>query len=842
MKPLLRLGAVALVCSATAHAQSVPPTPAPVTVVQDTGQSAPGYIFYTQQQGRTGVGNGPVITDNQGRPVWFHKLDSGVAGDFRVQTYQGKPVLTWAQGDSFQNAIPGTGRDYICDSSYHVIATVQAGNGLNADLHEFQLTPQGTALITIYHVVPMDLTSVGGAKDGLVLEGVMQEIDVATGRVLFEWHSLDHVGLDESYASLPATPTGMFDYFHINSVKLDTDGNYIVSARHTWTVYKVNRTTGAIMWRMGGKKSDFALGPGLPYAWQHNAVAVDASTIRLFDNEAGGTPSRILWVKHDDVAKTATIIREIQHPTGIAAWAEGNAEALPNGDTIVGWGVAGGWSEFDAANNLVFDVRQAPGVSSYRTYRFPWVAAPTDSPVVTAYRESDGTIRVHAIWNGATAVARWQVLGAPTPGAATAPVTTAPWNGLDTTISVPGPLASVAVVALDANGAALGTSAPLDGPFPGETPVITQQPASQTVAAGDTVVFSVTAAPATTYQWSHNGQPLADGTSAETTVSGATGPTVMLRGVTAADAGSYTCTVSNLGTATTSDAATLTVPDGGDASRIVNLSCRADAGNGDKALIVGFVVGGGDAAGTTSVLLRAAGPALAPFGISDPLANPELALYPAGSTGQPIASDDDWMGDPAVIHAADAVQAFTWNDPTSKDAALLTALAPGGYTEVVQGADGGAGVALAEAYDASAAAGAPSATAPRLINVSGRAEVGAGADMLMAGFVIAGDTAKTVLIRASGPALAGFGVNDALADPTLELHRADGTLLARNTDWAGDAQVTAAAASVGAFPWTNANSKDAAILVTLPPGEYSAQVSGANGGIGVALVEVYEVP
>ena len=161
-------------------------------------------------------------------------------------------MLTWCDG----------GVDYIVDSSYHVIATVHAGNGLDADGHEFALTPQGTALITIYHEVPYDLSSVGGPKDGTVVDGIVQEIDVATGRVLFEWHSLDHVPLAESYA--PVTRNDAYDYFHINAVNLDNDGNLLISGRHTWTVYKVDRHTGQILWRLGGKRSDFKLGAGRP--------------------------------------------------------------------------------------------------------------------------------------------------------------------------------------------------------------------------------------------------------------------------------------------------------------------------------------------------------------------------------------------------------------------------------------------------------------------------------------------------------------------------------------------------------------------------------------------------
>ena len=196
-------------------------------VFQRSPLDAHGYIFIAPKLDGPEP-QGPEIVDDQGRPVWFHP--GGDATDFRVQTYGGKPVLTWS----------ASGVDYIADSSYHVIATVHAGNGLEADGHEFALTPQGTALITIYHGVPADLSSLKGPKDGAVVDGIVQEIDVATGRVLFEWHSVDHVPLGDSYAPVPREDA--YDYFHINSVNLDNDGNLLISGRHTWTVYKSTAT------------------------------------------------------------------------------------------------------------------------------------------------------------------------------------------------------------------------------------------------------------------------------------------------------------------------------------------------------------------------------------------------------------------------------------------------------------------------------------------------------------------------------------------------------------------------------------------------------------------------
>ncbi len=812
-----------------ASAQSL--TPAPVTIVQDSGGTAPGYIFYTQQRGQA-AGNGPVIMDTEGRAVWYLPLTAGVAADLRVQTYHGQTVLTWAQGLSFQNATPNTGVDYIYDASYNKIAEVRAGNGLNSDLHEFELTAEGTALITIYHLVPCDLSAFGGSANGLVLEGALQEIDVATGAVLLEWHSLDHVGFDESYVAAPAN--GAYDYFHINSVKVDADGNLIVSARHTSTVYKINRKTGAVMWRLGGKKSDFTFAPGLAFAFQHNAVPVDATMIRIFDNGTAA-PSKVLWVKRDETTMTAMLAHSLQHPANIFAFAEGGAETLSNGDTFVGWGTGAAMSEFDAAGNLIYDVRFPRGYATYRAVRQAWVGKPATNPTVTAYQHEDGTLAVHAIWNGATEVANWRIIGTTTTAAARE-VAVTPWNGLDTAVTLAEPLTAVQVVALDGNGVILGTSTTLAGPFPAPAPTITEQPDSVTIADGSAAVLSVSATDATSYQWSLNGTRLSDGSLGVASVSGATTPVLLMRNVSAATSGRYTCAINNATGSTTSTAAVVTVDDTTDIGRLINVSCRSYVAGGENALIAGFVVGGGANSDRQDVSIRASGPALTAFGVPDVLRDPRLDLYALTGESQPIATVLSRTVRAGVqsIFAADSTPPPAL-DP--RDAMITQSLAPSAYTATVTSPSGDSGVALMEVDDAGTG---DAGTKPRLINGSGRAWVGTGANVLVAGFVIGGSTSRTVLIRASGPALAGYGVSAALADPQLQLYAANGELITGNNDWAGNPQIASTAQGAGAFPWRDPASKDAALLITLPPGAYTAQVSGADGGTGVALVEVYD--
>jgi hypothetical protein len=456
--------ALSALLASAARADSAPPevTPPAITVLQSTPRTAAGYVFVAPKIASTTAPQGPEIIDDQGRPVWFKPLTNGdQAADFRVQRYRGEPVLTWSEGQGLGGVQTTPTVDYVLDASYRVVATVRAGNGYNADSHEFRLTPYGTALITVYNPVPYDLSPYGGPKDGTVVDGIAQEIDVATGRVVFEWHSLDHVGIDESHGTVPTTNTP-YDYFHINAVNLDHDGNLLVSSRAAWTIYKLDHRTGEILWRLGGNKSDFALGDGVQFAYQHDPEPAGPDTLRIFDNEASPAVlpySRVIWVRYDSVHKTATLVRSIEHPAALQAPSQGNSQALENGDTFVGWGALGRFSEFDPEGNLIFDAKvpsSPAGYDDYRAYRFEWRGRPASAPVAVASAAGEGT-SVHAIWNGATDVSHWIVLGGPGAGSLR-PIASAPWNGLDTAVSVREEPAYVAVVALDALGRIVGRS------------------------------------------------------------------------------------------------------------------------------------------------------------------------------------------------------------------------------------------------------------------------------------------------------------------------------------------------------------------------------------------------
>ncbi len=351
----------------------------------------------------------------------------------------------------------------------------------------------------------------------------------------------------------------------------------------------------------------------------------------------------------------------------------------------------------------------------------------------------------------------------------------------------------------------------------GPPPTISAQPQAQAAAAGGTAVFSVSATDATGYQWQRNGVNIA----------GATSATFTLPNIQSANAGNYTCIITNTDGLSTSAPAALTVAP--TVSRLSNLSVRSTAGTGANTLIVGFTIAGG----AKQTLLRGIGPTLGQFGVAGTLADPQLALFNSASVQ--TAQNDDWGGGAALSAAFGAVGAFPLT-ATTKDSALLSNLAAGGYSAQVSGVGGTTGVVLVEAYDSDA--GSPAA---RYTNLSARNQVGTGANILIVGFNITGNAPKNLLIRGVGPTLAQFGVPGVLADPQLALFNSAATQINQNDDWGGGAVLAAAFTSVGAFGLPVA-SKDAALSVTLQAGSYTAQVSGVANTTGVALVEIYELP
>jgi hypothetical protein len=276
--------------------------------------------------------------------------------------------------------------------------------------------------------------------------------------VLFEWHSVGEVPLTDS-RSRPDGPSS-WDYFHVNSVEEDTDGDLIISARNTCALYKLDRDTGEIVWQLGGKGSDFRMGKGTRFCFQHDARRAGRGRISLFDNAAGPPQtrkrSRAMILGVDERRKRVRLVRSYEHPGGISAPNQGSTRVQPNGNVFVGWGAAPVFSEFTPGGRLVFDGRLTKGKGNYRAIREPWTGRPATRPAVAAERTRAGRVLVHASWNGATEVARWQVL-AGTPSELRG-VASKARDGFETEIAARTGASHVAVRALDAQGRVLGTS------------------------------------------------------------------------------------------------------------------------------------------------------------------------------------------------------------------------------------------------------------------------------------------------------------------------------------------------------------------------------------------------
>jgi hypothetical protein len=414
----------------------------------DATENVGGFVFVAPKRGPTQ--EGPMIVDRDGEVVWFHPVEGDQqAFDFRVQQYEGRDVLTWWQGAVALYRGSGVGK--IMDSSYRELASVEMANGYEMDAHEFELTDRGTALVMAYVPVPWDTSSVGGRSDGIVEDNVIQEIDVKTGALLFEWHALGSIGLGESYRPAPKKKGQFHDPYHFNSIQLTPDGDYLVSARHTSALYKIDAETGEIVWRLGGKRSDFKLGAGARFNLQHDARLLEDGTVSLFDNVSEDVKesdelSRGLVLTLDEQAMEANVAREYVHP-GVLSGTQGSMQTLGGENAFVGWGgMRREFTEYTAPGEIAWDARFVPeGVESYRAYTMPWSGKPADPP--------DAVLRGRLLrisWNGATDVTSWRL----TPDGGR--TETIGRDGFETQVRFPERPSRVQVAGLDEDGDVVG--------------------------------------------------------------------------------------------------------------------------------------------------------------------------------------------------------------------------------------------------------------------------------------------------------------------------------------------------------------------------------------------------
>ncbi len=429
--------------------------PPAVAVTTAKPGHAPGYVFLAPKGGHGQ--DGPMIVDAAGHLVWFKPMPRNrIATDLRVQTWRGKPVLTWWQGGLIGG--DGRGEGVVSDTSYRRVATVRAGNGYEwtSRVHAHA---QGNGALIAYNRVKQDLRSAGGRRNGVAVRR-HRPGDRRQDRPRPVRMALDRQRRPRRGEGARPQGRGEYDYMHVNSVALDRDGDFIVSARNTWTVYKVDRARARVVWRLGGKRTTFKMGPGTRTAWQHSARPQPDGTIAIYDN--GASPaihkrSRAIRVRIDEKAKTATLLSSLSHPRGLLSATQGSVERLPNGDTFVGAGSQRWFSEYSSSGELVFDGHLARGNDSYRAFLLPWEGRPATASKV-AVSASAGRVTVRASWNGATDVARWQLLAGANQDAMTV-AGEAPSDGFETAIRATTSQPLVAGRAVDATGRTLGMSA-----------------------------------------------------------------------------------------------------------------------------------------------------------------------------------------------------------------------------------------------------------------------------------------------------------------------------------------------------------------------------------------------
>jgi hypothetical protein len=441
--------------------------PPVLDVITKTDKVAPGMFFYAPRR------EGMTIADGAGRVRWNQPTGFGSPGtrinDFRAQTLNGKPVLTYWKGASGVSGFSQIGFFEILNDRYRRIAKFSPGNGYQADGHEFRLTERNTALVLAYRGVKWDMTSVGGPPDGKVFDNIVQEIDIETGAVLFEWHALGNVGLKSSEKLIPEDGSA-WDYFHVNAAS--ADGNSIlVSGRSASTIYRINRRNARVRWRLRGdgikpKTNSFKLGPGTAFGYQHDVTRLPNGNITLFDNgSANGYGPAVneessgleLRLSSKDGVRTATLVERYEHPDGIVAASQAGVHPQPNGNVVVGWGQVKRFTEFTPDGEVAFDATfDSSAAPSYRAYKSQWAGFPKDRPAIASEAVGDGAT-VWASWNGSTKVQSWKVFTGTSEDSLTE-VGSSPWKGLETEIAISSVNGSVQAVAYDGDGKEIGRS------------------------------------------------------------------------------------------------------------------------------------------------------------------------------------------------------------------------------------------------------------------------------------------------------------------------------------------------------------------------------------------------
>jgi hypothetical protein len=438
----------------TWHFHSEPNLHPPVVSVTTDPDTSSGDIFLApfSTQGRFGL----MILNPKGQLVWYDSV-APVEDDLEVQSYHGRPVLTWWQAT--KSGAKNKREDVIANLSYRVLAVVRAGK-YTTDDHDFVIGPNNTAWLMVTRNLTANLTRVGGPSRGIVQDFLVQEVDIATGKVLWQWDAYRHIPLNASY-SPPSK--GVYDAYHLNSIQLLPGRKLLVSSRNAWSVYEISTKTGHIVWTLGGKYNQFKRGPGTKFEWQHTA-RLAGSTLTLFDDadipgaqEEPQSSAKVIRLNYRK--RTARLIHAYDHSPPLLAGSKGNAQTLPNGNLFVGWGVEPDFSEYTPAGRQIFNGTFALGVQSYRAFRFRWSGQPATPPDMALTAGSGGSTNVWASWNGATNVASWRVRSGSSSRGPWTKLKTAPRSNFETQIPITGAAGTyVEVQALNSHRAVLGTS------------------------------------------------------------------------------------------------------------------------------------------------------------------------------------------------------------------------------------------------------------------------------------------------------------------------------------------------------------------------------------------------
>lgn len=368
----------------------------------------------------------PYMLDATGSLVWTVDHRIGEVYNLQVQEYQGKPYITYWAGDDTVGG-HGAGRYYMLDEHYEVFKEFGAANGLDADLHDFRITENNTALITIYEIIEADLSRFNSSLvHGEIWDSIFQEIDIESGEAIFQWRASEHVYWEEAYLDIIEQADGdkgrPWDFYHINTVDKDPSGNYIVSGRYTRSVMYVDGTSGEILWRLGGKNNSFidlSGGAATTFAGQHDAHWSDSyNAITFFDNRADwfnqiddkSAGARIA-IDTSVSPPTAELVQTYIHPSGILSTSQGSMQTLPNGNVLLGYGFNGVVTEFSPTGTALCDAFfealtyiGSGDVQSYRAFKNHWTGYPNTPPDLVL---RNGVFYVS--WLGATEVREWEL-------------------------------------------------------------------------------------------------------------------------------------------------------------------------------------------------------------------------------------------------------------------------------------------------------------------------------------------------------------------------------------------------------------------------------------------------